>query len=268
MDILQLIILALIQALTEFLPISSSGHLALAGFFLGWDYQGLVVDLALHCGTFVAVAVYFRDELLRIAAACLRIRPGTALNADQRLGIGIVVATIPAGLAGLVLGDAGATALRHPLLIAATLSSFALLLWWADATRRGDRDEYAVSIPQALFVGAMQAIALIPGVSRSGITMTAALMIGLNRTAAARLSFLISVPVTALAAAHGAMEVLTGASDVRMDTFLTGAVLSAVFAFVVIHYFLRFVQKLGALPFVIYRLLFAAAVVALYVSRH
>lgn len=267
MDLIQLIILALIQALTEFLPVSSSGHLAMAGYFLGWEYQGLVIDLALHCGTFIAVAVYFRDELLRIVRQCLLIRPRTPLNADQRLGIGIVVATIPAGLVGLLLGDSGATALRHPLLIASTLAGFALLLWWADSTRRGARDEYSVSIGQALFIGAMQALALIPGVSRSGITMTAALYIGLNRTAAARLSFLISVPVTALAAAHGAMEILSGASSVRLDTFFLGAVLSAVFAFVVIHFFLRFVQRLGALPFVIYRLLFAAAIVALYWAR-
>jgi undecaprenyl-diphosphatase len=267
MDILQLIILALIQALTEFLPISSSGHLALAGFFLGWEYQGLVVDLALHCGTFIAVAVYFRDELLRIAQACLRIRPGRALDADQRLGVGMVVATLPAAIAGLALGDAGATALRHPLVIATTLAMFALLLWWADAHRRGERNEFSLSITQALFIGGMQALALIPGVSRSGITMTAALILGLSRTAAARVSFLISVPVTALAAAHGAMEVMTGASDVRMDTFLTGAVLSAVFAFVVIHFFLRFVQRLGALPFVIYRLLFAGVIVVAYLSR-
>jgi undecaprenyl-diphosphatase len=268
MDILQLIILALIQALTEFLPISSSGHLALAGYFLGWDYQGLVVDLALHCGTFIAVATYFRDELIRIARECLRIRPGTPLNPDQRLGIGIVIATIPAGIVGLALGDAGATALRHPLLIAANLAVFGLVLWWADARRRGERDEYGVTLLQALFIGCMQALALVPGVSRSGITMTAALLVGLNRTAAARMSFLVSVPVTALASAHGAKEVITGASDVPMDTFLTGAVLSAVFAFVVIHFFLRHIGRIGALPFTIYRLLFAGAIVALYLSRN
>ena len=267
MDIIQLIILALIQALTEFLPVSSSGHLAMAGYFLGWDYQGLVVDLALHCGTFIAVAVYFRDDLLRIARECMRIRPGAMLNLDQRLGVGIAVATIPAALVGFMLGDSGATALRHPLLIASTSASFALLLWWSDSTRRGARDEYSVTIPQALFIGSMQALALIPGVSRSGVTMTAALYIGLHRTAAARLSFLLSVPITALAAAHGVMEILTGESAVRMDTFFIGAVLSAVFAFVVIHFFLRFAQKMGALPFVIYRLLFAGAIVTLYWAR-
>jgi undecaprenyl-diphosphatase len=268
MDLLQLIILALIQALTEFLPISSSGHLALAGYFLGWDYQGLVVDLALHCGTFIAVAGYFREDLWRIARECLRVRPGQALNPDQRLGLGLVVATIPAAIAGLLLGDAGATALRHPLLIASTLSTFGLLLWWADSNRRGTRDEYSVTLPQALFVGMMQAVALIPGVSRSGITMTGALLLGLNRTAAARLSFLVSVPVTALAAAHGAKEVIVGASDVSMTTFVTGALLSAVFAIVVIHFFLRHVARIGAKPFAIYRLCFAAAIVALYFARN
>lgn len=267
MDLLTLILLALLQALTEFLPVSSSAHLALAGYFFGFDYQGLVLDLALHLGTFAAVLIYFRDELVKVVAACLRWRPGQALGPDQRLGVAIVIATIPAAIVGASMGDAVATALRHPLLIAATMTVFALLLWFADA-RRGGASEYAITPWQALFVGAMQALALVPGVSRSGITMTAALLLGLSRTGAARLSFLISVPVTALAAGHGLMEVLSGDSAVRLDTFFTGAVLSAVFAFVVIHFFLRFVQALGALPFVIYRLLFAAAVVILWIATH
>jgi undecaprenyl-diphosphatase len=154
--------------------------------------------------------------------------------------------------------DAFAESLRHPLLIAATTAGFALVLWWADARRRGARDEYAVGIGGALFAGAMQALALVPGVSRSGITMTAALMLGLTRTAAARYAFLMSIPITALA---------TGESPVVAETFLAAAVLSGVFAFVVIHWFLRFVQRVGVMPFVVYRLLFAAVVVPLWFAR-
>jgi undecaprenyl-diphosphatase len=266
-DILIVILLALVQALTEFLPISSSGHLALAGFFFGWDYQGLVMDLAVHLGTLVAVVLYFRDELLHLARELLAMRPGRALSAEQRLGIGIGLATVPAALVGVSMSDAFAESLRHPLLIAATTAGFALLLWWADARRRGTRDEYAIGIGGALFAGAMQALALVPGVSRSGITMTAALMMGLSRTAAARYSFLMSIPITALATAHGVKEVVTGESTVVGETFLAAAVLSGVFAFIVIHFFLRFVQAIGALPFVVYRLLFAAVVVALWFGR-
>lgn len=267
MDILVVILLALVQALTEFLPISSSGHLALAGFFLGWDYQGLVMDLAVHLGTLVAVVLYFRDDLLRIARALLAIRPGRPLDAEQRLGLGIGIATVPAALVGVSMTDAFAESLRHPLLIAATTAAFALVLWWADARRRAARDEYAVGLGGALFAGAMQALALVPGVSRSGITMTAALMLGLTRTAAARYAFLMSIPITALATAHGVKEVITGESPVVAETFLAAAVLSGVFAFVVIHWFLRFVQQVGVLPFVVYRLLFAALVVALWLAR-
>lgn len=267
MDILIVILLALVQALTEFLPISSSAHLALAGFFFGWDYQGLVMDLAVHLGTLVAVVLYFRDDLLRIARELLAVRPGRPLNAEQQLGLGIGLATVPAALVGVSMSDAFAESLRHPLLIAFTTAAFALLLWWADAKRRGARDEYTVGLRGALFVGAMQALALVPGVSRSGITMTAALMMGLSRTAAARYSFLMSIPITVLATAHGVKEVVTGESPVVAETFLAAAVLSGVFAFIVIHWFLRFVQAIGALPFVIYRLAFAAVVLVLWFGR-
>lgn len=267
MDILVVILLALIQALTEFLPISSSAHLALAGFFFGWDYQGLVMDLAVHLGTLVAVVLYFREDLLRILRELLALRPGRALNAEQQLGLGIGLATVPAALVGVSMSDAFSESLRHPLLIAATTAGFALLLWWADARRRGGNDEYSVGLRGALFVGAMQALALVPGVSRSGITMTAALMMGLSRTAAARYSFLMSIPITVLATAHGVKEVVTGESPVIAETFLAAAVLSAVFAFIVIHWFLRFVQSIGAMPFVIYRLLFAAVVLVLWFGR-
>lgn len=266
MDILHLIILALIQALTEFLPVSSSGHLALAGFFFGWDYQGLVVDLALHCGTLIAVLTYFRDELIKVGAACLRIRPGRALEPEQRLALGIALATLPAGAAGALMGDAVAEALRHPLLIATMLAVFGLLLLAADR-RRGGRDEYGLSIREALLIGLAQAVALVPGTSRSGVTMTAALFLGLNRTAAARYSFLLSIPVTAAASLHGVLEVVRDPGAVGWNTFFTAVVLAAVFSFIVIHFFLRVVARIGATPFVIYRLLLALVIVGWWFAR-
>lgn len=266
MDILHLIILALIQALTEFLPVSSSGHLALASFFFGWEYQGLVVDLALHFGTLLAVLVYFRDDLIKVAAACLRIRPGQPLEPEQRLAVGIVLATIPAGTVGVLLGDGLAEMLRHPLVIATMLVVFGLLLLAADR-RRGERDELSLSVREAFLIGLAQTFALVPGTSRSGVTMTAALFLGLSRTAAARYSFLLSIPVISAASLHGVLEVARDAGAVGWNTFFTAAVLSGVFGFVVIHLFLRVVARVGATPFVVYRLLLALVVVGLWFGR-
>ena len=265
MSLLEIIILALIQALTEFLPISSSAHLALAGMFLGWDYQGLVMDLALHLGTLVAGVVYFRHTLWRLFRACISIRWGVALDADQRLGVGILMATVPGALAGLLLGDENATLLRHPLLIACNLAGFGLLLWWADRRQRTQPAAVqSLTVMQIFVVGLMQALALVPGVSRSGITMTAALWMGIERSEAARLSFLVSVPITALAAAHGLKEALQQGSDASLSAFALGAFLSAVFAWLVIHYFLRFIRRIGVTPFVVYRLLFALVVAVVW----
>ncbi len=266
MDILQLIILALIQALTEFLPVSSSGHLALASFFLGWAYQGLVVDLALHLGTLLAVLVYFRDELIKVAAATLHIRRGRPLAPEQRLVVGIVLASVPAGLVGMLLDDGLVEALRHPLLIATMLVVFGLLLLAGDR-RRGERDELSLSLREAFLIGLAQTFALIPGTSRSGVTMTAALFLGLSRTAAARYSFLLSIPVTAAASLHGVLEVARDSSAVGWNTFFTAAVLAAVFGFIVIHLFLGVVARVGATPFVVYRLLLALVVVGLWFGR-
>ena len=274
MDVIHILVLALIQALTEFLPISSSGHLVLASYFLGWDYQGIAFDLALHFGTLLAVLLYFRRDLFGILFAVLRWRPGRPMDSLQRLGFGLALSTIPAVIVGAALGDAGALVLRHPLVIAANLIVFGLLLGFADRasrTREADadfeQDADAVfarmTIRQALAIGAAQALALVPGTSRSGITMTAGLFLGLTRAAAARYSFLMSVPVMVLAITHSLWELLRAdaATPIAWGDFALGALISGVAGLGVIHLFLGVIRRVGVKPFVIYRVLLGVLVV-------
>lgn len=269
MEFAHILVLALIQALTEFLPVSSSGHLVLASELLGWEYQGLAFDLALHFGTLVAVMAYFRREVTELIIETLRWRPGKPLNDAQRLAFGIALGTIPAGLAGLALGDAGAMLLRHPLMIAANLALFGVLLWFADlhSRRVAVMDEEnalsSITLGKALLIGCAQALALMPGTSRSGATMTAGLLLGLPRTSAARYSFLLSIPVMVLATVHAAWEMRHGTeTSLAWGDFLLGAAISAVAGWLVIRFFLEIIRRIGVAPFAIYRLVLAAVVVS------
>jgi undecaprenyl-diphosphatase len=251
---MQVLLLAIIQALTEFLPISSSAHLYLAGEWLGYGYQGLVFDLGLHLGTMLAVVVYFRKDWLDLARGALAWRPGHALNDEQRTLVGLTLATIPGGLAAMAMGDAGATALRTYLVIGCTQIVFGSLLFYAFIrSGRSTRGERSLSIGQALLIGCAQALALIPGVSRSGVTMTAGLLLGLERQAAARFSFLLAVPIIAAAGLHGVMELLKDGNDTDGGSFWLGATISAVSGYLVIHFFLTMLRRIGMLPFFVYR---------------
>lgn len=252
----EILILALIQALTEFLPVSSSAHLYLASQWFGWSYQGLTFDLGLHLGTLIAILLYFRRDWVRMLGAGVRWRPGVALDADQRLLLILVLATIPAALVALLAGDWLAVSLRHPVPIALNLIGFGILLWWAD--RIPDRgDERVLSMGRGLLIGCAQALALMPGVSRSGVTMTSGLLLGLDRVAAARFSFLLAVPVTTLAALKGLWDVLRdrSAEPLLLTDFLLGAGISAVGGLLCIHFFLAAIRSIGLAPFMWYRVL-------------
>ncbi|MEZ5457355.1 MAG: undecaprenyl-diphosphate phosphatase [Lysobacteraceae bacterium] len=280
MEFLHILILALVQALTEFLPVSSSGHLVLASLFLGWDYQGLAFDLALHFGTLMAVLVYFRADFLALLLEVLRWRPGQALNPMQRLGLGLALSTVPAAIVGLAMGEAGANLLRHPLTIGTCLVLFGVLLGVADRKTRdhgaarpapdadfveGANAVFAqMSLRQAFLIGCAQALALVPGTSRSGVTMTAGLFLGLTRAAAARYSFLMSAPVMVLASAHGLMELLLSEERVIWTDFGLGALISALAGVVVIHGFLKIIRRVGVMPFVLYRVLLGSGVLIWY----
>ena len=254
MDMLQAVILALVQGLTEFLPISSSAHLILVPRLLGWEDQGLAFDVAVHVGTLAAVVTYFRHEVGRMFVAWLQSIGGKGMNADARLAWFILLGAVPAVAAGLLLHDVIETTLRSPLVIAFTTIFFGLVLWWADRRGRQRRDEHALGVADVLLIGCAQALALIPGTSRSGITMTAALALGLTRTAAARFSFLLSIPVILMAGAYEALKLVEHSGPVAWDVLSVGTVVAAVSAWLCIHFFLKLVERTGMLPFVIYRL--------------
>jgi undecaprenyl-diphosphatase len=264
MDILQLLVIALVQGITEFLPISSSAHLILIPVVTGWADQGLAIDVAAHIGTLAAVILYFRRDVGRLAAgawdAALRRR-----TAETRLLVQIAVATIPVIVAGFVLKDMIATDMRSPLLIAATTAGFGLLLFAAD--RRADDARGGIeslSWTAVLLIGLAQALALVPGVSRSGITMTAALFLGLRRTDAARFSLLLSIPTTAAAGTLGADLWQSGDAALQTDALVV-AVFAFASAFVAIAGLMAWLRKASFLPFVVYRLVLATILVGLIV---
>ncbi|GLS82463.1 undecaprenyl-diphosphate phosphatase [Paraferrimonas haliotis] len=262
MDMFQLIVLALVQGFTEFLPISSSAHLILPSALLGWPDQGLAFDVSLHVGSLLAVIWYFRKEVVELLQSWFASLTGKH-TPQSRLAWLIILATIPAVIAGLLLNDLVSTVLRGPWVIAATTIIFGLLLWYADRNPPQQQDEMSLSWKQALFVGIAQAIAIVPGTSRSGITITAGLMLGLTRTAAARFSFLMSIPTILGAGTLMTVKLVESKVDVIWHELFLGAVISFVAAYVCIYFFMKIIQRMGMMPFVIYRL--ALGIVLLYV---
>lgn len=263
-DLLRVTVLALIQGFTEFLPISSSAHLILPAALLGWEDQGLAFDMAVHLGTLLAVLYYFRRELVAIALAMLtQLRTGKG-SADALLGWQLAVATLPVLVAGVLLRDAVETTFRSTAVIAVTTIVFGLLLWVADRKAAVSGSMTSIGWKASLLIGLSQVLALVPGTSRSGITMTTALFCRLDRQAAARFSFLLSIPVTA-----GAVVLMLGdllaAPRVNWGELCYAMVVSALTAFACIHYFLKLVASVGLLPFVIYRLALGTFLVLFFV---
>jgi undecaprenyl-diphosphatase len=253
-DIIQVVVLALVQGLTEFLPISSSAHLILVPVISGWPDQGLAFDVAVHAGTLIAVVMYFRRELIRMFVEWFGSLKGQQ-TPDSRLAWAVLFGTIPVGLAGLLFKDYIGDNLRTPLVIATTTVVFGIALWFADQNKKMTRDEHGLNWKDVLIIGVAQAIALIPGTSRSGITITAALMLGLNRQAAARFSFLLSIPVIVLAGGVETLDYMEVASTQDINYLITGALISALSAYACIHYFLKLLERINMTPFVIYRLI-------------
>jgi len=256
---LQALVLALIQGLTEFLPVSSSAHLLLPKEVLGWSDQGLAFDVAVHVGTLAAVMFYFRKELQQII--CGLFAKGEEKNSSLHLIYCLIVATIPAGLAGLLLESTIEAHLRSAAVIATTTLVGAGLLWLADRSQTSAKRNIAtMSLWVALVIGVAQATALVPGTSRSGITITMALFLGLGRIEAARFSFLMSIPIIALSGGWQALELLQEESVAWVRMF--GAMLVAgISAFLCIGWFLQLIERTGMLPFVIYRLILGIALI-------
>ena len=253
MPLLHLILVALVQGITEFLPVSSSGHLVLIPLATGYDDQGLAVDVAVHVGTLVAVIAYFRGEvaLALHGVADLLARRRTA---GARLALGLAVATVPVVLAGLLLRAYGLDeAMRSVAVIGWAMLLFGLVLWWADRfpERRADADW---SLRDALVMGLWQAVALIPGTSRSGIVITGARALGYDRESAARLAMLMSIPTILAAGSLLGVQALTAPHGPGFwRDLVLAAVLSGLAAFAALALMMRLLRSVSFTPYVIYR---------------
>ncbi len=247
--------LAVLQGFTEFLPISSSGHLALIPWLLDWSDQGLSFDVAVHVGTLFAVCCYFRRDLKLLIRDWTRSVLGGPVTAYSTLAWSIGIATIFVGLAGLMFEDLISHSLRHPIPIAIATLFFGIMLGIADRLGAKQRRLESIRWPDVLVIGIAQMLALIPGTSRSGITITAGLMMGLTRDAAARFSFLLAIPVIALAGFWQGLGLLEAEREGDWGKLVLATVVSAAVALLCIHYFLKFIQRFGLMPFVIYRLI-------------
>ncbi len=257
---LQTIVLAIVQGLTEFLPISSSGHLVLVPVFFGWADQGLTFDVAVHFGSLLAVAVYFRNDLKGLISGGVRLLGGHGESPESRMALYILIGTVPAALAGLLLAGWIENNLRSPLVIVYTLAGYGVLMALADRLGKHQRVIASVGLSDAIVIGLAQALALVPGTSRSGVTITAAMMLGFQRMDAARFSFLLSAPVILLAAGYETLQLFVDGTQIAWAQLAIGVAISALVAYLSIDFFMRFVNAIGLLPFAIYRLVLAGVV--------
>lgn len=260
MTTLQVVVLAIVQGLTEFLPISSSGHLVLVPSAFGWSDQGMAFDVAMHFGSLTAVLIYFRADIANLLRGTGELLSGGVSSFHSRMALGIALGTIPAAMAGLLLGDWIGAHLRSPTVIATTLAGYGILMVLADRFGSKERVLDHIRIRDALLIGVAQALALVPGTSRSGVTITAALALGFNRKEAARFSFLLAVPVILLATAYELIVLAGSEAPVAWGQLAFGAVVSAIVAYLSIEFFMRFVSRVGLLPFAIYRVVLAAVI--------
>jgi undecaprenyl-diphosphatase len=251
------VVLGVVQGLTEFLPVSSSGHLILIPRFFGWPDQGLAFDAALHLGTLAALVAYFRFELAGMISGA----------GSRRLGLLLLVATVPGGLAGLLFGKSIEANLRWPLVIAASTAIWGLVMWVADrraverAAGGGDPVE-RVAWREGVTIGIAQALALIPGTSRSGITITAALLQGIDRPTAARFSFMLGIPITAAAGGLKTLQLLKTGMPSEGGPLLAGLLAAFVSGWFAVWFLVNYLKRRSLAPFALYRLALAALIVA------
>ena len=271
MPIYQVVVLALIQALTEFLPISSSGHLAVAPKLFGWEDPGLVFDIALHAGTLVAIFIYFFKDWIQLLGAGFGLKIGAdpELKKQPMMLWMIGLATIPLGLAGLVFGKQAEGAWRSPYVIGTMLILVGIFMWYADRGAIGKKDMGTMTWLDGVTIGISQALAVVPGTSRSGATITTGLLRGLTREAAARFSFLLSAPAILAAALKGGRDIQKGGGiphEMQLP-FALGAIISGLVGVVVITVFLKYLRSNSLMPFVYYRIVFGIIVIALAFFR-
>ena len=251
MDTLQLILLSVVQGLTEFLPVSSSAHLVLLSEFLGEEDQGIIFDVGVHFGTLMAALVYFRSDLKKMI---INLGSHKFLSKENNLTTSLIIAVIPILLSGFLLRDFVNLNLRNSEVIAYATIIFGILLYTAQL-RKGKEDLDSVNLKQALIIGLFQCLALIPGTSRSGITITAGLFLGLSATAASRFSFLLAIPtIGAIALAELIKVSFIDITDNGTELSIA-LIISFLVAYISIDMFLKLIDRIGFTPFVIYRLL-------------
>lgn len=255
LDWFHVFILSIVQGLTEFLPVSSSAHLIFVPKLLGWQDQGLAFDIAVHVGTLLAVIAYFRQDIKRMVPDFIRSLWGKTLTTQAKIVWAVGFATIPVGLVGLFAKDHIENYLRSPIVIAWSTIIFGIMLFVADKLSVRRRDEEHLNWRDILTIGCGQALSLLPGTSRSGITLTAGLARGLTRQAAARFSFLLSIPVILLAGSLETLTLVKEGEPIAWELLGFGVICSALSGYCCIHYFMTLLDKIGVTLFVIYRLL-------------
>jgi undecaprenyl-diphosphatase len=271
MPILQVIVLAIVQGLTEFLPISSTAHLYLTSWLLGWQTEGLNFDIMLHVGTLIALLLYFFRDWVQIIGQGFGLRIGhdNELRLNHMLLWLLAIGSVPIGIIGFLFNKQAETTWRNPYVMGIMLVVIGLLMWFAENTSRKSRDLASVNAPDAVVIGIAQALAVIPGTSRSGISISAGLFRNLNRQTAARFSFLLSVPAIAGAAAKALWEMHKQHQlhTIRETPFLVGVAVSAITGTLVIAWFLQYLRRSTLRPFVYYRIIFGIIVLALAFIR-
>ena len=260
MTTLQIVILAIVQGLTEFLPISSSGHLVLAPYLFEWTDQGLAFDVAVHFGSLAAVCIFFRRDIASLLGGGIQVLGGNVKTPESRMALAIAMGTVPASIAGLMFASWIEANLRDPAVIVYTLAGYGILMALADRFGRRERNMADVGYKDAIIIGCAQALALVPGTSRSGVTITAARILGFERQDAARFSFLLSAPVILLAAGYKFVELISSDATVAWGQLGLGALVACIVAYISIEFFMRVVTRIGLAPFAIYRLILAAII--------
>lgn len=267
-ELIHSVILGLAQGLTEFLPISSSGHLIALPNLMGWEAHSIAVDVSLHIAAFFAIMIYFRNDWINILReGVLSVKEKTLKGPlERRLFWYIIIATIPAILLALIAGERIEEYFRNPVSVAAMLGFFGLVLYIADMTGRKEQSITAFTAAKSFWIGLFQALAIIPGVSRSGITMSGALFLGFDRESAVKFSFLLSAPIIFAAGVHEAGNIASLVSASSWQSFAGGFVAAFVSSVIAIHFLLKFVKKYPFTVFAVYRLALSAVLSAVFMS--
>ena len=265
MDLIQFILLALIQGITEFLPISSSAHLLIPGMLFGWPDQGLAYDIAVHFGTLLAVIAYFRQDLIRMSCRIFSVGENTSTDESRELIFNLVVATIPLVIAGFLFSNFVEEHLRDAWIISIASLIFGLMLGWVWLSRDVSKRN-RITAGDAVFIGFAQCLAIIPGVSRSGITITAGLYLGLNLASAVRFSFLLAIPAILGAVTLGVNLLIQEALPLSYVHLVFSVFISGFSGYLTIAAFFGVVDRIGLMPFIIYRVLLSLGLMILLLS--